>query len=60
MVVSQGWDIQQVDINNAFLNGDMQEVVFIEQLEGFTDATRPSHDCLLKKKLFGLKQTFCL
>ena len=31
--VSQGWDIQQIDINNAFLNGDLQENVFMAQPE---------------------------
>ena len=33
LAVSQGWDIQQIDINNAFLNGDLQENVFMAQLE---------------------------
>ena len=33
LAVSQGWDIQQIDINNAFLNGDLQENVFMAQPE---------------------------
>ena len=33
LAVAQGWDIQQIDINNVFLNGDLQENVFMAQPE---------------------------
>ena len=56
LVVTNKWDIQQVDVNNAFLNGTLQETIFMVQLEGFIDPDRPQHVCKLKKALYGLKQ----
>lgn len=56
MVVTNGWKVQQVDINNAFLNGTLNEEVFIKQPEGFIDLARPNYVCKLKKALYGLKQ----
>ena len=47
LVVSKGWGIQHIDINNAFLNGDLQEEVFMTQPEGFVSATKPHHLCKL-------------
>ena len=51
-----GWNIRQVDINNAFLNGDLQEHVLMKQPTGFESKKYPNHVCLLKKALYGLKQ----
>ena len=56
IAVSRGWDIRQIDINNAFLNGDLKEEVFMTQPEGFSDSTKPHHVCRLRKALYGLKQ----
>ena len=56
LAVTYKWDIQQIDINNAFLNGDLQEVVYMTQPVGFVDPSKPSHVCQLKKALYGLKQ----
>ncbi|KAH9782814.1 retrovirus-related pol polyprotein from transposon RE1 [Citrus sinensis] len=48
--------IRQVDVNNAFLNGNLTEKVYMSQLEGFIDLKRPESVCKLHKALYGLKQ----
>ncbi|GJX29382.1 retrovirus-related pol polyprotein from transposon TNT 1-94 [Tanacetum coccineum] len=49
-------DIYQMDVKTAFLNGDLQEEVFVSQPEGFEDQENPTHVYRLKKALYGLKQ----
>lgn len=47
-------ELIQFDVKTAFLNGPLQETVYIEQPEGFRDGT--DRVCKLKKSLYGLKQ----
>ena len=49
------WNIHQIDINNAFLNGDLHEDVYMQQLASFIFAN-PQLVCKLKKAIYGLKQ----
>ena len=51
-----GWRIHEMDVKTAFLNGIIEEEVYIEQLEGFETFDRESHVCRLKRALYGLKQ----
>ena len=45
-----------MDVKTAFLNGVIEEEVYIEQPEGFVVHGTDSHVCRLKKALYGLKQ----
>ncbi|GJU50217.1 putative reverse transcriptase domain-containing protein [Tanacetum coccineum] len=48
--------IFEMDIEMAFLNGELKEEVYISQPKGFVDQDNPSHVYKLKKALYGLKQ----
>jgi hypothetical protein len=54
--VQMGWKIHQMDVKTTFLNGVIEEEVYIEQPEGFETFDRESHVCRLKRALYGLKQ----
>jgi hypothetical protein len=45
-----------MDVKIAFLNGEIEEEVYIEQPEGFVIHNEKSHVCRLNKTLYGLKQ----
>ena len=51
-----GWKIHQMDVKTAFLNGQIEEEVYIEQSKGFETLDRELHVCRLKRALYGLKQ----
>eukprot|EP00253_Pinus_taeda_P004478 PITA_04478 len=51
-----GWEIHQMDVKTTFLNGVIEEELYIEQREGFETHEKKSHVCRLKKALYGLKQ----
>ena len=45
-----------MDVKSAFLNGMLQEEVYVEQLKGFIDPHRPNDMYKLKRALYRLKQ----
>jgi hypothetical protein len=56
LVASIGWSLHQMDVKTSFLNGAIEEEVYIEQPQGFEVHSRDTHFCKLKKDLYGLNQ----
>ncbi|GJR89673.1 retrovirus-related pol polyprotein from transposon TNT 1-94 [Tanacetum coccineum] len=55
-VANKNMTIYQMDVKTDFLNGELREVVYVSQPEGFVDQDKPNHVYRLKKALYGLKQ----
>jgi hypothetical protein len=55
-VCSKNIKVYQMDVKSTFLNGDLEEEVYIEQPEGFQLSEKEDFVCRLKKALYGLKQ----
>jgi len=57
LVASSRWEIHQMNVKSAFLNGDFTEEIYMQQPSGFIFAESSSLVCKLHKSLYGLKQT---
>ena len=56
IVVLYNLEIHQMDVKTAFLNGDLDEEIYMEQPEGFIVPGQEKKVCRLVKSLYGLKQ----
>ncbi|CAL1361359.1 unnamed protein product [Linum trigynum] len=57
LALSHQWSIAHFDVNNAFLQGPLEDEVYMLQPPGFKDPNRPNHVCPLKRAIYGLRQT---
>jgi hypothetical protein len=53
---SKGFELYQMDVKSAFLNGVIQHKVFVRQPPGFENPKYPNRVYKLSKALYGLKQ----
>jgi hypothetical protein len=49
-------ELHQMDVRTAFLNGDLEENVYMAQPKGFVVKGKEDMGCRLKKSIYGLKQ----
>ncbi|KAL5553897.1 hypothetical protein UlMin_041298 [Ulmus minor] len=57
LAVNQDWPLHQLDVKNAFLNGDLEEEVCMTVPPSLENSTNSRMVCKLKKSLYGLKQS---
>ena len=56
LATSLDLEIEQMDVKTAFLHGDLEEEIYMEELEGFKEKGKRNYMCKLKKSLYSLKQ----
>ena len=59
LVVAKGWHLHQMDVKNAFLQGKLEEEVYMIQPPSFESRVQLNVVCHLKTPLYGLKQAPC-
>lgn len=57
LVAHFNWELEQLDVKTAFLHGELDEKIFMDQPKGFENKQKPNHVCFLKRSLYGLKQS---
>ena len=57
LVATKDLELEQLNVKTAFLHGNLEEQIYMKQPEGFEVAGKEDHVCLLKKSLYGLKQS---
>ena len=56
IAAAKKWKLYQLDVKNAFLNGDLEEEIYVEQPQGYVHPDYPDYVCKLEKALYGLNQ----
>lgn len=56
VALRHGWELKQLDVQNAFLHGTIDEDIYMHQPPGFVDKNHPHYVCKLEKALYRLKQ----
>jgi hypothetical protein len=56
IVVHFTWEVHHMDVKFAFLNGEIKEIVYVQQPSGFIDPKHTGEVLRLKKALYGLRQ----
>jgi hypothetical protein len=56
IAVSRGWTLRQLDVQNVFLHGILEEEVYMRQPPGYENKMKPGYVCKLDKAIYGLKQ----
>ena len=53
----EDWEIEALDVKTAFLHGDLDEEIYMEQLVGFITKCQEHKVCRLFRSIYGFKQS---
>jgi hypothetical protein len=56
LAAHHNWEVHHMDVKSAYLNGTLEETIYMRQPEGFVEKGKENYVCLLMKGLYGLKQ----
>ena len=56
VVVAFDFEVEQMGVKTTFLHGDLEEEIYMKQLEGYVVKGKKELVCKLKKSLYGLKK----
>ena len=54
---AEDWEVHQMDVRTAFLQGNVEEEVYMRQPDGYVNEEHPDYVCKLKRSIYGLKQS---
>ena len=57
LVAENDWELHSIDVKTAFLNGELEEEIFMECPEGVQELREPGHACRFVKAIYGLRQS---
>jgi hypothetical protein len=57
IVAMHDLELEQLDVKTAFLHGDLEEEIYMDQSDGFIVPGKENFVCMLKKSLYGLNQS---
>ena len=57
LAAKYGLKLHQMDVKTAYLNGELDKDIYMEQPDGYVDEDHPDYVCKLKRSLYGLKQS---
>ena len=57
LTVKEDYEIAKFDVNTAFLNGHLQEDIYMDLPEGYATEESRALVCKLRRSLYGLKQS---
>lgn len=56
LAANRGWQVHHLDVKSAFLNGELEEEVYVSQPEGYVQKGKEKMVLRLSKALYGLRQ----
>lgn len=56
IVALNDYELEQLDVNTSFLHGELEEEIYMRQVNGYIVEDKKDHVCLLKKSLYDLKK----